>query len=348
MTTDGSVTGCSSLDLHESFVTTRGTILCTAVNVTNADLTSIGGPSDGWVFDTMVLEIDIKTNDILFMWSPLKAGIPINSTKLSLSSSGTSQSNPFDWFHMNSVTTLKDGYLANSRHTWTSYALDSKGKLQWSLEGSNGGDFSLPAAGNFSWQHHVRVQDETSSSLVLHMFNDMNDDKGDKPSNGLELHLDLDKRSATIKKLYIDRHDEIDTSSQGSYQDFSNGNVLLGYGNVGYVKEFGPEGDVRMSMSGAASYRVYREVWDATPAGYPPNATAIEGKGWVSWNGDTRTTKWVVYAGSSKDSLTKVGEVVRTGFETEYSLPSGASWVQVGAFAGDYYLRNSSIVLISN
>ncbi|KAF4503395.1 arylsulfotransferase [Fusarium agapanthi] len=77
-----------------------------------------------------------------------------------------------------------------------------------------------------------------------------------------------DKRDATIKKLYVDRHDEIDTSSQGSYQDFSNGNVLLGCGNVDHIKEFGPEGDFRMSMSGAASYRVHREVWDATPAGY--------------------------------------------------------------------------------
>ncbi|KAF5625625.1 hypothetical protein F52700_8990 [Fusarium sp. NRRL 52700] len=347
MTTEGTATGCNSVDLHESFVTTRGTILCTIVNVTNADLTSVGGPSDGWVFDSMFMEIDIKTNDILFLWSPLRAGIPINSTKEDLGSSGTSRTDPFDWFHMNSVTTLKDGYLANSRHTWTSYALDTKGEVQWRLEGSNGGDFSLPAAGNFSWQHHVRVQNETQKSLVLHMFNDMNE-SGDLPSNGLELHLDLDKRNATIKNLYIDRHDEIATTSQGSYQVFSNKNVLLGYGNRDYIKEFGAEGDVRMSISGAASYRVYRELWDATPAGYPPNTTAVEGEGWVSWNGDTRTTKWVVYAGASNDSLSKVGEVARTGFETNYSLPSGSKWVKVGAFAGDDHLRDSSVVPVGN
>jgi hypothetical protein len=148
-TTTGFTEGCTALDLHESFITTRGTILCTAVNVTNADLTPVGGPQDGWVYDSMFMEIDIKTNEILFMWSPVKAGIPINSTKLALGSSGSSQSNPFDWFHMNSVTTLNNGYLANSRHTWTSYAIDSKGELQWFLEGSTGGDFTLPSAANF-------------------------------------------------------------------------------------------------------------------------------------------------------------------------------------------------------
>lgn len=178
------------------------------------------------------------------------------------------------------------------------------------------------------------------------MFNDMNE-SGDLPSNGLELHLDLSTRNATIKNPYIDRHDEIATTSQGSYQDFYNGNVLLGYGNRDNIIEFGSEGDVRMSISGAASYRVYREVLHTTPAGYPPNTTAVEGEGWVSWNGDTRTTKWVVYAGASKESLSKVGEVARTGFETNYSLPSGSEWVKVGAFAGDDHLRNSSVVPVT-
>jgi hypothetical protein len=191
------------------------------------------------------------------------------------------------------------------------------------------------------------VENETSNSLVLHMFNDMNN-SGDLPSNGLLLHLDLNHRNVTLLKLYLDPQDEIATTSQGSYEVCSNGNVLLGYGNVDSIKEFGPEGDVRMSISGAASYRAYRLTWDATPAEYGPNITAIGEKGWVSWNGDTRTTKWIVYTGASNGSLTQVGEVARTGFETQYSLPSGSAWVQVGAFAGDIHLRNSSVAAVSN
>lgn len=59
----------SCIDIHESQFTENGTILVTAVNVTQADLTAIGGPKDGWVQDGLVYEIDIKTNEILFRWS---------------------------------------------------------------------------------------------------------------------------------------------------------------------------------------------------------------------------------------------------------------------------------------
>jgi hypothetical protein len=166
MTTTGLSTGCV-LDLHESLVTTRGTILCTAVNVTTADLTSLGGPRVGWVYDTLFLEIDIKTNEVMFLWSPLAAGIPINSTKQVLSSAGTSQSRPFDWFHMNSVTALNNGYLVNSRHTWSAYAVDSSGRVQWTLEGSTGGDFSLPAVANFVCLHCLQAAYSTPAISYL-------------------------------------------------------------------------------------------------------------------------------------------------------------------------------------
>lgn len=179
------------------------------------------------------------------------------------------------------------------------------------------------------------------------MFNDMNS-RGDNPSNGLLLDLDLSSHNVTLRSLYQDPIDKIASTSQGSYQQLSNDNVLLGYGNVDVLKEFGPDGDVRLSISGVQSYRVYREVWSASPAGYPPNVTAVQGKGWVSWNGDTKTTKWAIYAGGSEDNLSLVGEVGRTGFQTQFNLSSGSTWVQVGAFAGDLYLKNSSVVSVDN
>lgn len=39
----------SNIDLHEVNITPRGTVLVTANNVTNTDLTSVGGPKNGWV-----------------------------------------------------------------------------------------------------------------------------------------------------------------------------------------------------------------------------------------------------------------------------------------------------------
>jgi hypothetical protein len=73
-------------DLHESFITDLGTILVTAVNTTQADLTSVGGLVDGWILDNWIFEIDIKTNEIVFSWSALEAGIPLNLSKVSIAS----------------------------------------------------------------------------------------------------------------------------------------------------------------------------------------------------------------------------------------------------------------------
>jgi len=142
LTPNGTRTGCT-LDLHESSITDRGTILVTVMNITKADLTSVGGPKEGWIYDSFFLELDIKTQDIVFQWSPLAAGIPINSTNLPLLNTGGSVSNPFDWFHLNSVQAVGDGYLVNSRNTWSTYAVNADGKVEWVIQGSTGGDFKL-------------------------------------------------------------------------------------------------------------------------------------------------------------------------------------------------------------
>lgn len=135
-------------DLHESFITEEGTILVTAVNTTQIDLSSVGGPVDGWVFDDWFYEIDIKTNETLFRWSALEAGVSLGLSKVDLASdnagNGTAQTNPWDWFHMNAIQRIGDKYLVNSRHCWTTFLIDRDGNIEWQLDGSTGGDFKLP------------------------------------------------------------------------------------------------------------------------------------------------------------------------------------------------------------
>jgi len=119
-------------DIHESYVTERGSIILSAYNYTQADLTSVGGPADGWIYDGLFFYVDIKTQKILFSWSAA-AHVPINSTKLPLGGAGTAD-NPFDFFNINSIQPVGNGYLVNSRHVWTVYKLDSKGKIEWEFE----------------------------------------------------------------------------------------------------------------------------------------------------------------------------------------------------------------------
>ena len=120
-------------DLHESYVTDHGSILVTAYNITQADLTSLNGPEDGWVYDSLVFDIDIKTQEILFSWSALNGGVSINDSKQPLGSSGT-LSDPFDFFHINSIQPVGDRNLLNSRYMWTSYMIDSNGDIEWQFE----------------------------------------------------------------------------------------------------------------------------------------------------------------------------------------------------------------------
>lgn len=137
-------------DLHESFVTDRGTLLVTAYNVTQADLSSLGGPTDGWIFDCLFFELNPTDGDILFRWSAIEH-VPVGESKFPLGSTGRNQSAPFDYFHINSVVNIgNDSYLVNSRHLWTTYLVSTTGDLIWTLQGDTGGDFgTLPEEGKF-------------------------------------------------------------------------------------------------------------------------------------------------------------------------------------------------------
>ena len=136
-------------DLHESFVTDRNTIIVSAYNVTQTDLSSVRGPVDGWVFDCLFFELEPRTGKILFSWSALEH-TSVSDTKLPIGTTGTNQSNPFDWFHINSVVNIGDQYLVNSRHLWTTYLVTSKGAISWTIQGETGGDFGpLPSIGQF-------------------------------------------------------------------------------------------------------------------------------------------------------------------------------------------------------
>lgn len=148
-TTDNVTYSCQA-DFHESYVTDRNTLIVTAYNVTETDLSLIGGPSNGWVFDCLFFELDPRSGDILFQWSALEH-VPVNETKLKFTGrGGFNQSVPFDWFHINSVVNIGNQFLVNSRHLWTTYLITAKGDIEWALQGETGGDFgTLPPDGQF-------------------------------------------------------------------------------------------------------------------------------------------------------------------------------------------------------
>lgn len=144
----GQQTTCVA-DIHESYITDRNTMLVTVYNISRADLTSIGGPSNGYLTNSLAVEVDIETSEVIWSWNP-QDYVPLNASHQQLEGTGNNASNAYDWFHMNSIQSFNNGYLINSRQTWTSYFVNKNGNIEWELNGQTGGDFgSLPVGYNF-------------------------------------------------------------------------------------------------------------------------------------------------------------------------------------------------------
>ena len=141
--------GKCNADVHESYITPRNTMLVTAYNITSVDLTTVGGPKDGWVLDILAVEVNITSGDILFTWSALDH-VPINGSHYRLAGAGTNTSNPWDFFHINAIQPVGENYLINSRNFWSTYLVNPNGDILWEIKGDTGGDFgSLPEGGHF-------------------------------------------------------------------------------------------------------------------------------------------------------------------------------------------------------
>lgn len=127
----------SYIDLHESFVTDRGSVMVTATNVTQADLTSVGGPSNGWLRQSLFYEIDIKTNEIIYQWNSWdhRDQIPLTGTLETLHDEGSASSSPFNYFHINAASPFQGYYIISSRYYCAVFLIDPKdGSVVWELQ----------------------------------------------------------------------------------------------------------------------------------------------------------------------------------------------------------------------
>lgn len=128
----------SYIDVHEHQITDRNTILVSAINVTQHDLTSLGGPTDAWMTVSHFYEIDIATKEVVFTWSALdhQDKISLSGSRQHIQNSPTRDS-PWDAYHMNSVTATNDGYLISIRFYWSAFYLNKDGTIRWQLSVSH-------------------------------------------------------------------------------------------------------------------------------------------------------------------------------------------------------------------
>ena len=314
-------------DLHEFQLSPWGTALLLADAGVAATSAPGGAGLPGEVMDCAVQEIDLQTGAVVFEWHTVDH-IAIDESFVPAASDSTAI---YDYVHANSIDVDRDGnLLVSARNTSTVYKVDrTTGGIIWRLGGKRG-DFAMGAGAGFSWQHDARRQADGTLTIF---------DDGTSPGHSRAIVLRLDEVARTAFLVRAFEHPRpLAARSQGNLQVLAGGNVLVGWGDAGYVSEFAGSGTLVFDATYPAavqSYRNFRAEWTGRPVDRPAVA-AVAGPGsavtaFASWNGATDVASWDVLAGSTAAALRRAGSAPRAGFETSIPLDGGAAVVQVVA-----------------
>lgn len=324
-------------DLHEFNITPEGTALMTAYRLLKADLTPVGGPSDGYMVSGVAQEIDIATGKLVFEWDSLDH-VPIEDTYQPFDyknrTYGTIRQ-PFNAFHINSIALAPDGnLLICSRNTWTVYKVNRKtGDIMWRMNGKHS-DFTMGPGAHFSWQHHARSHGDGSTFTV---FDNGAFPQTEPQSRALILDVDEKKMEVSLRRAYTHPGVVLNSGAMGSVQLMDDGRVMVGWGTSPYFTEFSEDGKVLLEgkiTKGDPTYRAFLTDFTGRPDQQPAVAARPRGGGatvYASWNGSTEVTRWTVFAGKSPTAMAKAGSVPKADFETAISVGSRGPYFAVMA-----------------
>jgi hypothetical protein len=320
-------------DSHEFRLTDRDTAYITTFRTMRRDLSGIGFDENGRVSDSVIQEVDLKTGRVVWEWHSLDH-VPV---KRSYANGPRRPGNPYDYFHVNSVTDTKDGnVLISGRSANAIYKVNRRtGHVIWELGGKKS-DYEFGPGALFSWQHDAEELGDNRISLFDNSDAPVAAEPWADQSRGLILKLNDKKKTANLSREFI-HPDHPLAPTQANVELLPSGNFFVGWGQSPLVSEYTPDGTMVFEgkITGASSiYRSYRQPWNGFPK--EPVAIATEASGdsataWVSWNGDTEVDRWRVLTGS-KSNLAPVKTAKRTGFETRIdlsALPAEAAFIRV-------------------
>jgi hypothetical protein len=318
-------------DVHEFQLTPQNTALISIYNNLPADLSSVGGPSNGMVTEGVVQEIDVATGKVLLEWHSL-TGVALTE---SYQAAPTSPSVLYDYFHLNSVSLDTDGnLLISSRHTWTVYKVNrTTGAIIWRLGGKKS-DFTLGPGLPFAWQHDAVAVDAST----IRIFDNESNGRPVLPySRAIWVTHDDTTMTATLARS-IEHPAALSAIAEGSVQDLANGNTFVEWGILGRFSEFGPTGQLLFDATeapGYATYRGYRFPWVGNPSTSPTAVALQNSDGSIAvhavWNGATEVASWEVLGGATSGTLATIGSAAWNGLDTVITVPGPANDIQVVA-----------------
>ena len=322
-------------DVHEFRLTSRDTALMTIYQRRHADLSAVGGPKDGLIWDGLVQDVDIPTGRVLFEWHSFpEIGVResyLNPPKKQL---GTKPF-PYDYIHLNSIDEEPNGnLLISGRNTHAVYEVSRRtGMVLWRLGGKKS-DFRLGPGARFAWQHDARRQPDGTITL----FDNGSAPPVEKFTRVLVLRVNAATRSATLVRSY--HHPKrLLSPFEGNAQFLPDGHVFVGWGGWPYVSELARNGRVLFDAyfghgknpgADADTYRAYRFVWHGRPKA-PPDIAVSGQKVYVSWNGATEVARWQVLVGKANDDFLVVASATKNGFETAIPFRAQGRFIAVQA-----------------
>ncbi len=316
----------------------EGTAFVQIWSPVQANLTSVGGPPNGMVYDWIIQEIDVATNKVIWEWQAL-GHVPLRDSDSGCCPSGK----PFDYFHLNSIQQLPDGrILISARNTSAVYSIEKKtGKIAWELGGKHP-SFRMGSGTWFHWQHDATLH----SGGLLTVFDDGATPQEEPQSRALEIHLG--NHQATLVHAYTHKPPVV-ANNEGSVQLLPNHNVFVDWGagnplvpssSAHFFSEYTPSGRQIFSdgfRRPIESYRAYREPWTGHPPWLPAIAVRRSGTHhkynvYVSWNGATQVRRWRVLAGpSSTGPFKPLRTVAWASFETRIPVSTHDSYFEAQA-----------------
>lgn len=329
-------------DLHEFRIMPNNTALLTSFDPIRCNLTSVGGPSNGAVTNSVFQELDLKTHLVRREWAPLDHVALSNSYSSPVNSAGEW---PYDYFHLNSIDPQSSGsILISSRNTSALYELSgSTGQVTTQIGGKHS-SVKLGSGTATAYQHDAQALPNGEISV----FDNGGVPKVHPQSRGIVIAVNASAKTDTLVAEY-EHSQPLAAGSQGDVQMLEDGNVFIGWGAEPYVTEYAANGTVLYNAHLPAkteSYRSFRFPWTGTPTNTPAIAAAAGAHGtttvYASWNGATAVASWQVLAGANTKALAPAGSAAKSGFETSISVAGKPAYVAVQALgAGGEVLSTS-------
>ena len=323
-------------DHHEFLISPQDTALIAIYDPVRWDLSPVGGPKEGTVWQGIAQEVDIETGKVFFEWRSLEH-VGLDETYARPPQDALPG---IDYFHINSIEVDHDtNLLVSARETSTVYKIErNSGEVIWRLGGKKS-DFEMGAGTRFAYQHDARRH----SDGTITIFDNGNTvfengyPRAVEESRGIVLELDEGEMTASLVREYT-HPDKQFAHAGGNMQVLPNGDVFVGWGRALVISEFSKDGKLLFDASlppQNRSYRAFRFPWSAQPDDQPAavaeRASEVEVRVYASWNGATEVASWQVLGGPSPDRMKPLGSVPRDGFETDIAVHTIEPYVGVRA-----------------